>query len=127
MDRVDRKGVVLDRCPAQHGFWFDAGELEEYALKHGKHVLAEKGLGERMHVSRDASMECPHCGTATLESGAIGQFDLSVCTRCRGLFLPFRSTNRLRLVSKPSKARVVGDVAVDALGLLDLVQFVFWS
>ena len=127
MERVDRKGVALDRCPAQHGFWFDAGELKEYAIRHGKHVVAEKALGERMNVGPQEPMDCPCCGTPTLASGAIGPFDLSVCTSCRGLFLPFRSTNRLRLVAKPSKARVVGGVAVDALGLLDLVQLVFWS
>ena len=79
-----------------------------------------------MRVERGTLKECPRCRTSTLDSGAIDPFELSVCQTCRGLFLPFRSTNRLRLVSKPSKTRVIGGVLIHVLDLLDLIQFVFW-
>ncbi len=37
-DPASDKGVILDRCPADHGTWFDHGELEQIMLSH---------LGER--------------------------------------------------------------------------------
>jgi hypothetical protein len=60
---VEWRRVELDHCPACHGTWFDAGELD--LLLAGAGLAGEAGLRELMaHPPTDVDekrLKCPRC------------------------------------------------------------------
>ncbi len=122
------KGTTLYRCPRQHGFWFDAGELTRFASLHGRHRLKEKVVRERLMEAWtvEETLSCPGCGSC-MGRGQVEGLDLAVCWECRGFMLPIRTLNRLeplssgRELTAEEKAEWVWSAAVRIGALIGIV------
>ncbi|MGH8273457.1 MAG: zf-TFIIB domain-containing protein [Gammaproteobacteria bacterium] len=72
---VEREEIEVDWCPACHGVWFDAGELELLAGKAGKQL--EPGMiGEVASDTDEARRRCPRCRRKMEKANAAGQDSL---------------------------------------------------
>jgi Zn-finger nucleic acid-binding protein len=64
MDRIDDRGLVLDRCTACGGTWYDKGELEAELGRRGtehKVVIAHPEAAELAVPHPDKRGHCPSC------------------------------------------------------------------
>lgn len=57
---VERESIEVDWCPACHGVWFDAGELELLVDKAGK-TLEPGMIGKPVGEVEEALRRCPRC------------------------------------------------------------------
>lgn len=74
-------GVILDRCPDEHGLWFDKGELEKIQI-----VMEESdkltGSFDDNLINNDIKI-CPKCRTQLHEISYEG-IPLDTCETCKG-------------------------------------------
>lgn len=82
MSKVDVRGVVIDRCDACGGTWFDAKELRRVAEDKEVEQLAAR---EPM-VKVQSPFACPRCGGACVE-GRVSEVEIDTCTECHGVWL----------------------------------------
>ncbi len=84
---IEHDRVELDYCPACHGVWLDAGELE---LLYGDADAAQDFLRSRNPVPRgEAPRKCPECGGRMIKEVTEGERPV-IYDRCRkghGLWL----------------------------------------
>jgi Zn-finger nucleic acid-binding protein len=95
MDRIDDRGLLLDRCPTCGGTWYDRGELEAQLARRAQldgrppppKVVAAAAPAARSvtAVPADAG-SCPRCD-APLVTRDPGRSGLRGC-RTHGVFLP---------------------------------------
>jgi len=98
LEQLEKSGLVIDNCPACHGFWLDRGELE--------HMLARRASGhpdleeiaptlERLsrtevRATGEVVLRCPRCA-GTLGKLSFVRGDTTViadrCAACGGIWL----------------------------------------
>ena len=122
MKLLSDSGLTLDRCPQQHGTWFDGGELRAFAKSHGKHTLFESDARRRIELKPEPPRRCPACRDDSLHSGLVQDFEVSVCDACGGFFLPIATSNRLHLLSATRRDAGAGDFVRGALDLANLLE-----
>ena len=87
-------GIEIDLCTGCHGIWFDAGELEMYRAQRRPEAGVQR-TGFRPDSTRPAQ-RCPRCESETLLPGnGAGGHTLSVCSGCRGAFVPDETVAKL--------------------------------
>ncbi|HVT79266.1 MAG TPA: zf-TFIIB domain-containing protein [Phycisphaerae bacterium] len=88
MEEVTIGTVIVDRCTACRGIWFDAKELEELEKVKGSERMdiGEVGMGHRMDAVTD--VKCPRCGVPLKTVADVDQHHISyeICTKCGGSF-----------------------------------------
>jgi Zn-finger nucleic acid-binding protein len=128
MVKVTNGEITLDRCPRQHGRWFDGGELRAFAKANGKYQLFEQDARRRVELKDEPPRRCPGCEDRSLHAGLVQDFDIEVCDHCGGFFLPVSTSNRLYLLGAVRPDRRPTDVArglIDLANLLDLLTLPF--
>lgn len=88
---VEDDGLEIDTCPVCSGLWFDAEELRRFlpSPRLAEKVLAHDRLQEsvqREPRAAEATRLCPQCQKALRES-PVGEIQVDVCSRCRGIWL----------------------------------------
>jgi len=78
-------GVMLDRCPKQHGFWLDKGELEkvQIMMEYYKRMYASAQPPSDMTVTQKM---CPYCKEKLMEKIYEG-VPIDTCQKCGGVWL----------------------------------------
>lgn len=74
--------VVIDRCNACQGTWFDAKELRRVANDKELETLATR----LPHVRVVSPFRCPRCGGECVE-GHVDEVEVDTCTLCAGVWL----------------------------------------
>lgn len=82
MQKHEVDGVLVDRCGACGGTWFDARELRRVA--HDKEL--EKIATRLPLVKVTSPFRCPRCGHECVE-GHVAEVEVDTCTQCHGLWL----------------------------------------
>lgn len=81
MEKVQRAGVVIDRCLKCDGIWFDPDELARVA-QDGE--VEKRAHGRRRYAP--TTLACPRCGASCAEAW-IAQVQVDTCSSCRGVWL----------------------------------------
>lgn len=107
---VERESIEVDWCPACHGVWFDAGELELLADKAGK-TLEPGMIGTPAGEVEEALRRCPRC-RHKMEKVAPANDDDLLLDRCtkHGLWFDAGELGLLmqRLAGQSDGAAIVG-------------------
>src|SRR5438132_6507217 len=73
------RGLELDYCPKDHGYWFDAGEIEAL-IRSPVPVLRLSHSGAR------GNRRCPRCRTRMNLHHPVEGFELGVCPHGDGIW-----------------------------------------
>jgi Zn-finger nucleic acid-binding protein len=77
--------LLLDRCGACDGLWFDRAELDAYLATL---PVADLQVANLATVVRNGEpLPCPRCATATLHSYRAAAVVISRCSACDGIYL----------------------------------------
>jgi len=95
MDRVDAKGVVVDRCVKCGGLWLDQGELDGLMKSKGgvKQVIAglDSGAATEPTAKRHvlSNVRCPRDTSRLIQMVDLKQTHIQyeACTVCGGIFM----------------------------------------
>lgn len=81
LDKLERAGVTVDRCPTCRGHWLDAGEL--------RRITSDREVERRAtHVGTYAEptpLLCPRCGAGCMEA-FVEEVRVDTCPSCHGVW-----------------------------------------
>ncbi len=133
-------GVMIDRCPDEHGFWLDKGELDKVQIMmeyYDKLLSPHKIEPETTFTEK----KCPHCNERMVERTYEG-VQIDVCEKCGGVWLDTDELAQIverreakfsegekafvkgEGVSLPSRKELVGDVHCPVCGVV-MNKFVY--
>lgn len=81
LEKLERAGITVDRCPTCRGHWLDAGELRR--ITEDREV---ERRATRVSPYSDASpLSCPRCATTCVES-FVEEVRVDTCPGCHGVW-----------------------------------------
>lgn len=91
MRKVERDGVLVDRCPECGGIWLDSGELEmfEKGARHEDAVIMHQARKELLaEAKRLVTLVgfCPKCEKTRLHQVKKRGVEMDVCGHCGGIY-----------------------------------------
>jgi Zn-finger nucleic acid-binding protein len=85
----------VDHCPACHGRWLDAHELDELEASAVADVDARRGMIE--YAKRPSELNCPACGRQMVAFNyRANNLELDTCPKEHGYWLDAGETERVR-------------------------------
>ena len=93
--------VLLDKCDACRGVWFDFAEMERVTVKERRalrDVMGSVETGEHTQPAVDEHLNCPRCGDVLLTVRSTEHPDLQIeaCLSCYGRWLDGGELGRVR-------------------------------
>ena len=85
MEKIDYKGVEIERCKKCKGIWFDVFEKDQLKAKDGSESV-DKDIGKE--YDKKKNVNCPKCLTPMTRKAAIEQKHIfyEYCNSCHGVF-----------------------------------------
>jgi len=88
MEKVEYKGIKIERCKKCKGIWFDAFEKDELKAKHGSESVdsGDKDMGKE--YDKKKKVNCPKCLTLMTRKADVRQKHIvyEYCNACHGVF-----------------------------------------
>lgn len=98
-----RFDVEIDACVNCYGIWFDEGEMRAYAQNRIDASQENHEPQEPPAPAPDAPvLECPRCQAMNLKTWWAGEMEMNRCSDCSGIYLPFRTHDRI--FARPKRA-----------------------
>lgn len=94
MSELTVDAILLDRCGACHGVWYDAKELRAYGKKMGVGRIARR-LGKSA-TNLVPGMSCPNCPKQLLRRSDRDGITTYGCLECRGRFVSGTEMEKIR-------------------------------
>jgi|SRR5665213_1921244 len=88
MEGVLFKNIVIDRCVACRGLWFDALEREQLMTIRGSEAIDLARVPDARGTPRRAKFDCPVCHAKMIDMVDRRNWDLQyeMCEACAGVF-----------------------------------------
>ena len=93
--------ITVDRCPRQHGTWFDPAEFRQFVRQKEGRKFSESRARRQVVYAEDPARECPGCGEESLRPGQLDGLTIHACECCGGFFVPIATSNRVRDLTGP--------------------------
>lgn len=97
--KLQHESVVLDRCPACAGTWFDAKELRVVT----KDKELERFAQRIREFAEPSGFACPRCGGACVQS-FVEEVVVDTCTLCHGVWMDAREVDESKRLLGATRA-----------------------